>query len=71
MIMEVAPVGPPLRHDHDRPVVRSAASSTESQVIGFRARFASGSMGAGGIITGRVRHCVSLPPAPFGGRGAD
>ncbi len=27
-------------------------------------------LGAGGIITGRVPRCVSLPPAPSGGAGA-
>jgi hypothetical protein len=30
-----------------------------------------GSVGAGGIITGRVPRCVSLPSAPSGGSGAD
>jgi len=29
----------------------------------------STSLGAGGIITGRVPRCVSLPPAPHGGGG--
>ncbi len=29
-----------------------------------------GSLGAGGIITGRVPRCVSLPPAPSGGGGS-
>jgi hypothetical protein len=27
-------------------------------------------LGAGGIITGRVPHCVSLPSAPRGGGGS-
>jgi hypothetical protein len=30
----------------------------------------STSLGAGGIITGRVPRCVSLPPAPSGGGGS-
>ncbi len=30
----------------------------------------STSLGAGGIITGRVPRCVSLPPAPSGGSGS-
>ena len=29
-----------------------------------------GSVGGGGIITGRVPHCVSLPSVPHGGSGA-
>jgi hypothetical protein len=29
-----------------------------------------GSVGAGGIITGRVPRCVSIPPAPSGGSGS-
>jgi len=29
-----------------------------------------GAVGAGGLITGRVPRCVSLPPAPSGGGGA-
>jgi hypothetical protein len=29
-----------------------------------------GSVGAGGIITGRVPRCVSLPSVPSGGGGA-
>ena len=32
-------------------------------------RRSGGSVGAGGIITGPVPHCVSLPPVPHGGSG--
>jgi hypothetical protein len=39
----------------------------DTMILAFTGSPRSGSLGAGGIITGRVPHCVSLPPAPHGG----
>jgi len=43
----------------------------DTMILAFSGKPGSGtSLGAGGIITGRVPRCVSLPPAPSGGDGA-
>jgi hypothetical protein len=44
----------------------------DTMILAFSGSGGSGntSLGAGGIITGRVPRCVSLPPAPSGGGGA-
>jgi hypothetical protein len=39
----------------------------DTMILAFTGSPRSGSLGAGGIITGRVPRCVSLPPAPHGG----
>jgi hypothetical protein len=42
----------------------------DTMVLAFNGKPGGGtSMGAGGIITGPVPRCVSLPPAPSGGAG--
>jgi hypothetical protein len=44
----------------------------DTMILAFTGSRRRGSLGAGGIITGRVPRCVSLPPAPHGGaRSAD
>jgi hypothetical protein len=42
----------------------------DTMVLAFSGNQHSGSVGAGGIITGPVPRCVSLPAAPSGGGGA-
>ena len=39
-------------------------------ILAFSGNPRSGSVGAGGIITGSVPRCVSLPSAPSGGSGS-
>jgi hypothetical protein len=36
----------------------------DTMILAFSGKPGGTSLGAGGIITGRVPHCVSLPPAP-------
>jgi hypothetical protein len=51
--------------------LRGGIPKGDTMILAFSGQPGSGtSLGAGGIITGRVPRCVSLPPAPPGGGGA-
>ena len=50
--------------------VKGEIPKGDTMVLAFSGNQHSGSVGAGGIITGPVPRCVSLPAAPSGGSGA-
>jgi hypothetical protein len=47
-------------------VGRGGIPAGDTMILAFTGGRRSGSLGAGGVITGRVPRCVSLPPAPHG-----
>jgi hypothetical protein len=47
--------------------VKGGIPAGDTMVLAFSGSPRHGSVGAGGIITGPVPRCVSLPPAPSGG----
>ncbi len=48
--------------------LRGGIPAGDTMILAFSGQPGSGtSLGAGGIITGRVPRCVNLPPAPHGG----
>jgi hypothetical protein len=49
--------------------VKGSIPAGDTLILAFSSDRSGGSVGAGGIITGRVPHCVSLPSAPTGGSG--
>jgi hypothetical protein len=61
------------RHGHRSVSVKIKGSipAGDTMILAFSGSGGPGSasLGAGGIITGRVPRCVSLPPAPSGGGG--
>ena len=49
---------------------RGSRPAGDTMILAFTGNPRSGgAVGAGGIITGRVPRCVSLPSAPSGGSG--
>ncbi len=50
-------------------LVKGSIPAGDTMILAFSGsgRPGASSLGAGGIITGRVPRCVSLPPAPHGG----
>ncbi len=49
--------------------LRGGIPARDTMILAFSSGPGRDSLGAGGIITGRVPRCVSLPPAPHGGGG--
>lgn len=50
--------------------IKGAIPAGDTMILAFTGnRDSGGSVGAGGIITGRAPRCVSLPSAPSGGSG--
>jgi hypothetical protein len=49
--------------------IKGSIPAGDTMILAFTGNPRSGSVGAGGIITGRVPSCVSLPSAPSGGSG--
>jgi hypothetical protein len=50
--------------------LRGRIPAGDTMILAFSSGPGRDSLGAGGIITGPVPRCVSLPPAPSGGGGA-
>ena len=50
--------------------IKGSIPAGDTMILAFSGNQHSGSVGAGGIITGPVPRCVSLPAAPSGGSGA-
>ena len=50
--------------------IKGSIPAGDTMILAFSGDRHSGSVGAGGIITGPVPSCVSLPSAPSGGGGA-
>jgi hypothetical protein len=50
--------------------LRGHIPAGDTMILAFSSGPGRDSLGAGGIITGPVPRCVSLPPAPSGGGGA-
>jgi hypothetical protein len=49
--------------------IKGSIPAGDTMILAFSGNPRSGSVGAGGIITGPVPRCVSLPSAPSGGSG--
>ena len=49
--------------------IKGSIPAGDTMILAFTGNPRSGSVGAGGIITGRVPSCVSLPSAPSGSSG--
>ena len=63
-------VGTGVRNGHRSVTVKigkPGIPAGDTMILAFRSGPGRDSLGAGGIITGRVPRCVSLPPAPHGG----
>jgi hypothetical protein len=50
--------------------IKGSIPAGDTMILAFSGNPHSGSVGAGGIITGSVPRCVSLPSAPSGGSGS-
>jgi hypothetical protein len=51
--------------------IKGSIPAGDTMILAFTGSPRSGSVGAGGIITGSVPSCVSLPSAPSGGGGSN